>query len=105
MHTMSTEVQKFREIFMSRACEKYKYVKRSTGIDTFEFLLVDIRRPFNHYHPEKGGFNIVAWPDQYIERTLLPLPIDEGLIESISPGRYRLREGGKRYCRRLDPSI
>jgi hypothetical protein len=60
---MSTETQKFREIFMSHACEKYKYVKRNTDIDTFEFLLADIRRPFNHYHPNKGGFNIVAWPD------------------------------------------
>jgi len=27
------------------------------------------------------------------------------LIESISLRRYRLREDGKRYCRRLDPSI
>jgi hypothetical protein len=102
---MSSEKQKFREIFMPRACEKYKYVKRKTGIDTFEFLIDDIRRPFNHDHPEKGGFNIIAWPDHYIENTLLPLLIDEGLIESISSGRYRLREDGKRYCRRLDPSI
>ena len=102
---MSTETQKFREIFMPRACEKYKYVKRKTGIDTLEFLLDDMRRPFNHDHPEKGGFNIIAWPDQYIENTLLPSLIDEGLIESISPGRYRLREDGKRYCRRVDPSI
>jgi hypothetical protein len=47
----------------------------------------------------------VAWPDQYIENTLLPVLIDERLIESISPRRYRLREDGKRYCRRLDPSI
>jgi hypothetical protein len=101
----STEIHKFREIFMPRACEKYKYVKRNMGIDTLEFLLDDIRRPFNHDHPEKGGFNIVAWPDQYIENTLLPPLIDEGLIESISPRRYRLREDGKRYCRRLDPSI
>jgi hypothetical protein len=44
-------------------------------------------------------------PDRYIENTLLPLLIDEGLIESISSGRYRLREDGKRYCRRIDPSI
>jgi hypothetical protein len=65
----------------------------------------DIRRPFNHDQPEKGGFNIMAWPDQYIENNLLPLLIDEGLIESISPRRYRLREDGKRYCRMLDPSI
>lgn len=101
----STEIQKFREIFMPRACEKYKYVKRNMGIDTLEFLVDDIRRPFNHDRPEKGGFNIVAWPNQYIENTLLPLLIDEGLIESISPRRYRLREDGKRYCRRLDPSI
>jgi hypothetical protein len=93
------------EIFMPRACEKYKYVKRVSGIDTFEFLVDDIRRPFNHDDPEKGGFNIVAWPDQYIENALLPLLIDERLIESISPGRYRVREHGKRYCRRLDPSI
>jgi hypothetical protein len=57
---MSTEIQKFREIFMPRACEKYKYVKRVSGIDTFEFLADDIRRPFNHDYPEKGGFNIVA---------------------------------------------
>jgi hypothetical protein len=71
----STEIQKFREIFMPRACEKYKYVKRN-GIDTLEFLVDDIRRPFNHDHPEKGGFNIVAWPDRYIENTLLPLLID-----------------------------
>ena len=98
---MSTEIQKFSEIFMSRACEKYKYVKRNMGIDTLEFLVDDIRRPFNHDQPEKGGFNIIAWPDQYIENTLLPLLIDEGLIESISPRRYRLREDGKRYCRRL----
>jgi hypothetical protein len=107
MHTkgVPSEVQKFREIFMPRACEKYKYLKRSTGIDTLEFLLEDIRRPFNHYHPEKGGFNIVRWPDQYIENILLPLLIDERLIERISPRRYRLREDGKRYCRRLDPSI
>jgi hypothetical protein len=102
---MSTEIQKFSEIFMSRACEKYKYIKRNMGIDTLEFLVDDIRRPFNHDQPEKGGFNIIAWPDQYIENTLLPLLIDEGLIESISPRRYRLREDGKRYCRRLDPSI
>ena len=85
---------------MPRACEKYKFVKRKTGIDTH-----DIRRPFSHDHPEKGGLNIIAWPDHYIENTLLPLLIDEGLIENISPGRYRLREDGKRYCRRLDPSI
>ena len=58
---MSTEVQKFKEIFMPRACEKYKYVKRNMGIDTLEFLVDDIRRPFNHDYPEKGGFNIVAW--------------------------------------------
>ena len=90
---------------MPRACEKYKYVKRKTGIDTLEFLIDDIRRPFNHDLPEKGGFNIIAWPDHYIENTLLPLLIDEGLIESISSGRYRLREAGKRYCRRIDPSI
>ena len=63
------------------------------GIDTLEFLLDDIRRPFNHDRPEKGRFNIVAWPNQYIENTLLPLLINEGLIESISPGRYRLKEG------------
>jgi hypothetical protein len=55
---------------------------------------------------ELGGLDLVtAWPDQYIENTLLPVLIDEGLIESISPRRYRLREDGKRYCRRLDPSI
>ena len=102
---MSTEIQKFREIFMPRACEKYKYVKRNMGIDTLEFLVGDIRRLFNHDHPEKGGFNVLAWPDRYIEKILLPLLIDEGLIESISTGRYRLREGGKRYCRRLDSSI
>ena len=102
---MSTEIQKFREIFMPRACEKYKYVKKVSGIDTLEFLLDDIRRPFNHGHPEKAGFNIVTWPNRYIENTLLPLLIDERLIESISPTRYRLREDGKRYCRRLDPSI
>ena len=53
--------------FMPRACEKYKYVKRNMGIDTLEFLLDDIRRPFNHDHPERGGFNIVAWPDRYIK--------------------------------------
>jgi hypothetical protein len=92
---MPTEIQKFREIFMPRVCEKYKYFKRKTGIDTLEFLLDEIRRPFNHYHPEKGGFNIVAWPDQYIENTLLPLLIDERLIESISLRRYRLREEEK----------
>jgi hypothetical protein len=102
---ISTEIQKFREIFMPRVCEKYKYVKKVSGIDTFEYLVFDIRRPFNHDPPEKGGVNIVAWLDQYIENTLLPSLIDEGLIESISPGRYRLREDGKRYCRRLDPSI
>jgi hypothetical protein len=94
---MSTEMQKFREIFMPRACERYKYVKRNVGIDTLEFTVDDIRRPFNHDHPEKGRFIIVAWPDQCIENTLLPLLIDEGLIESISLRRYRLREDGKKY--------
>jgi hypothetical protein len=52
----------FREIFMSRACEKYKHVKRNMCIETLEFIVDDIRRPFNHDYPEKGGFNIVAWP-------------------------------------------
>jgi hypothetical protein len=92
---VSTEIQKFTEIFMPRACEKYKYVKKKMGIDTLEFLVDDIRRPFNHDHPEKSGFNIVAWPDQYIENTLLPPLIDEGLIESISPRRYRIREASR----------
>ena len=73
---MSTEIQKFREIFMARACEKYKYIKRNMGIDTLEFVLDDIRKPFNHDPPKKGGFNIEAWSDQYIENTLLPLLID-----------------------------
>ena len=45
---MSTEIQKIREIFMPRVCKKYKYLKRNTGIDTLEFLVEDIRRPFNH---------------------------------------------------------
>ena len=62
------------------------------GIDTLEFLVDDIRRPFNHDQPEKGGFNIMAWPDQYIENTLLPLLIDEGLIESIFPRRSDLEK-------------
>jgi hypothetical protein len=44
---MSSEIQKFRE-----------YIKRNMGIDTLEFLVDDIRRPFNHDHPEKGGFNL-----------------------------------------------
>ena len=51
---MSTEIQKFSEIFMSRACEKYKYVKRNMGIDTLEFLVDDIRRPFNQTNPKRA---------------------------------------------------
>jgi hypothetical protein len=69
-------------------------------------MVEDIRKPSNYVRPEEAGFNIRGWLDEdYIEGTLLAAVLNQGLIERVSSGKYRLTEEAKKYCRRLDPSI
>jgi antitoxin component of MazEF toxin-antitoxin module len=103
---LSRDEESFKNILMQRASEKYRYLLRNRGRNTLDFVVGDIRKPFNYSRPEEAGFNIRGWiSEDYIENTLLAAILNEGLIERVSSGKYRLTEEGKKYCKRLDPSI
>jgi hypothetical protein len=98
--TLSPDEESFKNIFMQRACEKYKYLLRNKGRNALEFIVGDVRKPFNYSNPEEAGFNIRGWiSEEYIENKLLAAILNEGLIERVSSGRYRLTDGGKKYCK------
>jgi hypothetical protein len=84
----------FTNIFWQRIAQRYRYLIRNTNFSQFIFS-IHIEKPLSD-----GGLEIEAFEPQEIQRLLLELQ-NEGLIQLISDGQFRLTLKGIEYCKKL----
>lgn len=86
----------FRNIFLQRICQRYKYLSRKRNNTEIVFSK-QITKPFS-----EGGLEINedVFDLPEIQRKLLEIQTD-GLIQLISDNQFRLTPNGIEYCKRL----